>query len=258
KAEPLLLRARDIRERALGLHHPDVAQSLNNLAEFYRAQGAYAKAEPLYVRAYDIFEKTLEPNHPDIAHNLNNLALLYQAQGEYARAEPLYARAADIAELQLRTELERLSGPRKRALMALLQGDTESLVSFHADAIPSSVPALELALTTVLRRKGRIVDSLADSQTRLRAHLTPALQQQLDQLSHVRSDRADQLYPPAGPPAAAAGHRDAIAALRTRMDELEAALSTASDEFRTQVAPVTVAAVQAEIPADAALVEFVR
>jgi CHAT domain-containing protein len=42
------------------------------------------------------------------------------------------------------------------------------------------------------------------------------------------------------------------------MDELEAQLSAASDEFRTQVAPVTVAAVQAEIPADAALVEFVR
>src|SRR6185295_18970959 len=32
----------------------------------------------------------------------------------------------------------------------------------------------------------------------------------------------------------------------------------ASDEFRTQAAPVTVAAVQAEIPAGAALVEFVR
>src|SRR5262249_11211535 len=36
------------------------------------------------------------------------------------------------------------------------------------------------------------------------------------------------------------------------------ALSAKSDEFRTQVAPVTVTAVQAEIPADAALVEFVR
>jgi CHAT domain-containing protein len=42
------------------------------------------------------------------------------------------------------------------------------------------------------------------------------------------------------------------------MDELEATLSAVSDEFRTQVAPITVAAVQAEIPADAALVEFVR
>jgi len=184
--------------------------------------------------------------------------LLYQAQGAYAQAEPLLARATDIAEQQLRTELERLSEPRKRASMALLQGETEGLVSFHADVVPGSEPALELALTTVLQRKGRIVDSLVDSQTRLRAHLTPALQQQLDQLSRVRSELVGQLYAPAGPPAAAAAHRDAIKALRTRMDELEAALSAASDEFRTQVAPVTMAAVQAQIPADAALVEFVR
>jgi CHAT domain-containing protein len=209
-------------------------------------------------RALDINEKALGPNHPDVALSLNNLALLYKVQGAYTKAEPLLARAADIREQQLRTELERLSEPRKRALMARLQGETKSLVSFHADAVPSSEPALELALTTVLRRKGRILDSLADSQTRLRAHLTPALQQQLDQLSHVRTELVGRLYAPAGPSAAAVAHRNAIAALRTRMDELEAALSAASDEFRTQVAPVTVAAVQAEIPADSALVEFVR
>jgi len=260
QAEPLYARALDINEKALGPNHPDVALSLNNLASLYRDQGAYAQAEPLLARALDIHEKALGPNHPLVATSLNNLAVLYQAQGAYAQAEPLYARAADIAEQQLRTEFERLSEPRKRALMALLQGETEGLVSFHADAVPSSEPALELALTTVLRRKGRIVDSLADIQTRLRAHLTPALQQQLDQLSQVRSELVGQLYAPAGPPAAAAAaaRRDAIAALRTRMDELEAGLSAASDEFRTQVASVTVAAVQAEIPADTALVEFVR
>jgi len=258
KAEPLYARALDIREKALGSKHSEVAQSLSNLAVLYQAQGAYAKAEPLHARALDISEKALGPHHPDVAQSLNNLAVLYWAQRAYAHAEPLLARAADIEEQQLRTELERLSEPRKRALMALLQGETESRVSFHADVVPSSETALELALTTVLRRKGRIVDSLADSQTRLRAHLTPALQQQLDQLSHVRSELVDQLYAPAGPPTGAAAHRDAIKALRTRMDELEAALSAASDEFRTQVAPVTVAAVQAEIPADAALVEFVR
>jgi CHAT domain-containing protein len=258
KAEPLYVRTLDIREKALGPNHPDVATSLNNLAALYRAQGAYAKAEPLLARALDIREKALGPNHPDVAASLNNLATVYQAQGAYARTEPLLARAADITEHQLRTELERLSEPRQRALMALLQGDTESLVSFHADAVPRSAPALELALTTVLRRKGRIVDSLADSQTRSRAHLTPVLQQQLDQLLHVRSELIQLLYAPAGPPAAAAAHRDAIQALRARMDELEAALSAASDEFRTQVAPVTVAAVQAQIPVNAVLVEFVR
>ncbi len=35
-------------EKALGLEHPAVAMSLNNLAEFYRAQGKYAEAETAY------------------------------------------------------------------------------------------------------------------------------------------------------------------------------------------------------------------
>ncbi len=38
----------------MGPEHPNVATSLNNLAEFYRAQGRYADAEPLHKRALSI------------------------------------------------------------------------------------------------------------------------------------------------------------------------------------------------------------
>ena len=95
-------------------------------------------------------------------------------------AELLLSRAADIWESQLRTSLAPLSESRKRALMTLVQGETENLVSFHADASPSSPRALELALTTVLRRKGRVLDSLTEAQRTLRDHLTPPLRHQLD------------------------------------------------------------------------------
>ncbi|MDZ7292318.1 MAG: tetratricopeptide repeat protein [candidate division KSB1 bacterium] len=39
-----------IREKQLGLDHPQVATSLNNLAELLRAQGNYAEAESMYRR----------------------------------------------------------------------------------------------------------------------------------------------------------------------------------------------------------------
>ena len=42
-------------------NHPDVAQSLNNLATLYQAQGKYAKAEPLFKRSLAIWEKALGP-----------------------------------------------------------------------------------------------------------------------------------------------------------------------------------------------------
>ena len=88
-AEPLYRRALAIQEKALGPDHPDVATSLNNLAELYRAQGRYADAEPLYRRSLAIDEKALGPDHPDVAASLNNLAALYRDQGRYADALPL-------------------------------------------------------------------------------------------------------------------------------------------------------------------------
>ena len=56
-----------IRERALGRDHPDVAQSLNNLAGLYNTQGRYAEAEPLFQRSLAIAEKAFGGDHPHVA-----------------------------------------------------------------------------------------------------------------------------------------------------------------------------------------------
>jgi tetratricopeptide (TPR) repeat protein len=101
EAEPLLKRALAIREQGLRAMHPDTANSLNNLAGLYRAQGKYGQAEPLYQRALAIREQQLGPEHPDTAHSLNNLAVLYDVQGKYEEAEPLYQRALVIWEQEL-------------------------------------------------------------------------------------------------------------------------------------------------------------
>ena len=98
EAEPPYQRALAIREKVLGPDHPDVAQSLNNLAALYHEQGKHATAEPLYQRALAIREKALGPEHPDVATCLNNLAELYRARGKNAQAEPLYQRALAIHE----------------------------------------------------------------------------------------------------------------------------------------------------------------
>jgi len=256
KAEPLFVRALAISEKALGPANCFVAKGLGNLALLYKEQGAYGKAEPLFVRALAISEQALGPTHPDVAQSLSNLFGLYLAQGAYGRAEPLATRAAEIREQQLRTELAQLSEPRKRALMSLLQGETYALVSLHADAMPTSTQALELAFTTVLRRKGRILDSLVDNETALRAHSTPSILAQLDELSAARTELSARLYAPLR--VTGAMDRKAIQTARVRIEELESALSAASAEFRVQSEPVTLAKLQSVLPARAALVEFVR
>ncbi len=73
-----------------------MAQSLNNLAELYRAQGKYAGAEPLYKRALAIWEKALGPDHPHVAQSLENYAVLLRKTGRGDEAAKMEARAKAI------------------------------------------------------------------------------------------------------------------------------------------------------------------
>lgn len=93
EAESLYKQSREIREKILGLDHPDVASSLYGLALVYSEQRKYAEAEPIYEQALEIREKVLGPDHPDVGEILYSLALLYNRQGKYTEAEPLYERS---------------------------------------------------------------------------------------------------------------------------------------------------------------------
>jgi tetratricopeptide (TPR) repeat protein len=59
-----------------GVHHPDVAASLQALAGIYDAQHQYDIAEPLYQRALAIQEQTLGAEHHDLAASLQALAAM--------------------------------------------------------------------------------------------------------------------------------------------------------------------------------------
>lgn len=87
-----------IREELFGSNHPDVADSLNELALLARNQGNYKKAEEFHKQALAIREKALGELHPLTAKSLNNLSVLYRRQGNYDLAEPLLRRALNINE----------------------------------------------------------------------------------------------------------------------------------------------------------------
>ena len=80
-AERALRRARRLQEAHLGLVHPDVANTLNNLGVVCDILGRPDEAEFLYRRALGIARKTLADDHPYIATSLQNLSNLYRAQG---------------------------------------------------------------------------------------------------------------------------------------------------------------------------------
>ncbi|MDB9506114.1 tetratricopeptide repeat protein [Microcystis aeruginosa CS-338/01] len=101
EAELLLQQSLAIRKQQLGDNHPDVAQSLNNLAELYLSQGRYSEAEPLLQQSLAIRKQQLGDNHPDVAQSLNNLAELYLSQGRYSESKPLLQQSLAIRKQQL-------------------------------------------------------------------------------------------------------------------------------------------------------------
>ena len=101
RAEAYQKRALVMRQKLLGPHHPEVAQSLNNLAHLYTKLDRDEEAEPLYKQAAAIWEKAGEAERRNLATALKNLAELYDSQGRYAEAERFYQRVLTIGEAKV-------------------------------------------------------------------------------------------------------------------------------------------------------------
>jgi serine/threonine protein kinase len=103
EAVPLLEEALRIREKILGTNHPDVAQSLYDLAFSRDTEQAASDEDALALlrRSLEIREKVLGPDHPDVAYSLWAIGTTLIFQGDYRAARPLLERAQAIFEKKL-------------------------------------------------------------------------------------------------------------------------------------------------------------
>jgi len=97
-AQGLLEKALDIRTKALGPDHLDVATTLSELGTVVWRKGDFAKAKALHERALAIREKRLEPDSIEVASSLHNLGTLNYTQGNYGEATRFLERALAIRE----------------------------------------------------------------------------------------------------------------------------------------------------------------
>jgi len=255
KAEPLYQRSLSIWEKTLGPDQFHVAPSLESFARFYYEKGDYAKAEPLFRRALAIYEKSLGPEHYRVARALSDLAALYAAKGDIVQAVSCMSRVNAIKERTLTRNLAAGSERQKLAYLALFSQETHFTLSLHSRIAPDDPQALNLAFTTLLRRKGRGLDAMVDTISTLRRYATPQDEKFFNQLAEARARLAALTL--AGPGAAIPEtYQKRLKPLEEELEKLEAELSARSERFRVQSRPVTLAAVQAALPADGALIEF--
>jgi len=250
QAEPLFQRALEIREKVLPPEHPYVATSLNNLAGLYKDQGKYRRAEPLYRRALEIKEKTLGKEHSDTATTLDNLAELYQAKGDYEQAISLFQRSLEVREKNIAAILDTGSQQQKQLYLDFLSGETDAILSLHTQDAPQNADAARLAVSTILRRKGRTLDAFTNQLAALRQRATPDDKKLLDDFAATQSQLANLLLG-GGKPAPTE-----VTRLTAAQEQIEDVISRRSAEFRAVTQPVTLERVQAAVPADAGLVEL--
>ena len=256
-AEPLYQEALAIYRQQLGDRHPSTANSLNNLAELYRAMGRNEAAEPLYQQVLDISREQLGEHHPLVATYFNNLAVLSVAQGRLTEAIGYLTQGLDIEEWNLALNLATLTDTQRQDYVATVSGSTSFPLSLHLQSPAPPAAAAELALTTLLRRKGRLLDAGINSLQVLRQNLTPADQATLDDLTALYQQLATLTFnrPADLTPAQYQAER---LRLETQARALETDLARRSAAFRAEIQPVELAAVQAQIPTDAVLVEYSR
>jgi CHAT domain-containing protein len=98
-AETQLTAALQIRQR-LGVQS-DIAETIDNLGNVYRATARYDQAKLNYETGRDLRHAALGQDHPDYAGSLNNLANYYRGQYDYGACGPLYESAAVIWRARL-------------------------------------------------------------------------------------------------------------------------------------------------------------
>jgi CHAT domain-containing protein/tetratricopeptide (TPR) repeat protein len=248
-AEPLYLRALDIRRAVLGDEHPSTATSLNNLALLYHLTGRLEQALPLLTRSLEIRRRALGEHHPDTAVSLSNLALLHVYMGKDGLAAPLLRDALRI----LRRHLD---------LTAAVQSERQQLwmvakLRLDLDAWLALAPRIGVAdaeqYAEVVSWKGAVYAIQAGARLELE---TPEAVRLFDEWGRVSRELATLAWRIPAPEERDEQMRR-LAELSDRSEDLERELAQLSAGFRRRRTPVGPADLQRSLPEGTALVDLV-
>ena len=122
-ARDQLEEALEIRRRLYGEGHPDVVETMTELAATYIELGENTRAEALARRALEIAEEVLPAGHPDRIKPLNALVALLCYRNDYGAAEAPAAEALAFAQTLPTDSVDRLDALEQLATIRNVQGD---------------------------------------------------------------------------------------------------------------------------------------
>ena len=124
---------------------PDVAITLNNLANLHSDKNEFAAALEKYEEALQIRRALAKENPaaylPDVAMTLNNLAVLHSDKNELAEAEEKYEESLHIYKA--------LAKENHAAFLPYVLMTAINLSIFYLDSVPEKEKSIALAMETI-------------------------------------------------------------------------------------------------------------
>jgi tetratricopeptide (TPR) repeat protein len=173
KARELLHRALELRERALGSDHPNVAPLLDKIASVEKALGNPAAQVAAVRRALAIRERAYGSDHPETALGLVNLGIAAMITRQLDLAEASMVRAIAIYEKRLGTNDYHLAEAHEGLAAVLVDRGRHADALAHYqralaiweapahDAAPRQIGALRVQLAGSLRSLHRYKEARA-------------------------------------------------------------------------------------------------
>lgn len=205
-------------------------------------------------RAAEVLEKTLGSTHPETCGVLDNLARVYLNRNQPKLAVSILRKTMDGRDRHAARIFGFVSEMQKTRTMNKLRPQTELGVRL-AWKMPADDDIVKLALTMVLRRKGRVLDGMAMSRAALRDANTPDEKILMEQIVDLQKQIVDLIVD--GPLARTPeDHRTLIRELSLAKQRLEAQESRMSQRRLLQENPLTLDDIAEALPKEAALVEY--
>lgn len=255
-ALPLLAAVRTAYKHSYGDYMASTVDQ--QIAMIWQRLGKYDKARRMLTKLLAVSRRTWGAHHPLVGNQLESLAVVLLAQGRTKQARADLEQALDIEEPHLALVLATGTESDHAIYFGQIAHQLHLAITLNTRYAPRDPAAARLALTTVLRRKGRILDAAAGSVAALRKRLSPDDRKLLDDLADARARLAKLIV--AGPKATASPQEYSVqvAKLESEVRRLENLVGQKSAAYRALAQPVDLRSVQAAIPADAALVEIVE
>lgn len=235
--EPALVGLQAVFLRRYGVHH--------------LRQGNYAQAEQSLLEAIEITKGFAPADSSAVVQQGCDLGEVYWAAGDLEKSLGPIGRCFDSRESDIARVLATGTEEQKRSFLGSYLVAFQKTMNAQRLGGNDNQKLNRLALTQVLRTKGRVLDAMTTSGVAARASSSTEVRDLMTRLTSVRAHMASLASSGMGSAAQLAHLRDEATNLESKLGEVDA-------EFRVATRTIDLASVQQQLSPDDVLVEVVQ